>query len=105
MTRIERASVAGAGLIGHGNAQGLARTGRPVALYEPDLARAEAGRDRIAANLERSIAKGRIDAAGRDSILERIHPTADLAAAGDADLVVEAVFEDVTVKTALWADL
>jgi 3-hydroxybutyryl-CoA dehydrogenase len=102
----ERTLVAGAGLMGHGIAQVLAATGRSVALYEPELARAEAGRDRIAGNLDRSVAKGRLDAAERDAILARIAPTDDLAsAARDADVVVEAVFEDVAVKTALWSEL
>jgi 3-hydroxybutyryl-CoA dehydrogenase len=102
----ERALVAGAGLMGHGIAQVLATTGRSVALYEPELGRAEAGRDRIAGNLERSVAKGRLDSAERDAILARITPTNDLAAAArDVDLVVEAVFEDVAVKTALWSEL
>jgi 3-hydroxybutyryl-CoA dehydrogenase len=102
----ERVLVAGAGLMGHGIAQVLATTGRSVALYEPELGRAGAGRDRIAGNLERSVAKGRLDAAERDAILARITPTNDLAAAArDVDLVVEAVFEDVAVKTALWSEL
>ena len=103
---IERALVAGAGLMGHGIAQVLAATGRSVVVYEPELARAEAGVGRIAGNLERSVAKGRLDATGRDAILARITPTGDLAAAArDVDLVVEAVFEDVAVKTALWSEL
>ena len=102
----ERTLVAGAGLMGHGIAQVLAATGRSVALFEPELARAEAGRDRIAGNLDRSVGKGRLDAAERDAILARIAPTDDLAgAARDADVVVEAVFEDVAVKTALWSEL
>jgi 3-hydroxybutyryl-CoA dehydrogenase len=101
----ERALVAGAGLMGHGIAQVLAATGRSVALYEPDLGRANAGRDRIAANLERSVAKGRISSDERDTILGRIAPTADLGAASDVDLVVEAVFEDVAVKTTLWSEI
>jgi len=101
----ERALVAGAGLMGHGIAQVLAATGRTVALYEPDLTRATAGRDRIAGNLERSVAKGRLDAAERDRILGRITPTDDLAAADSVALVVEAVFEDLAVKTALWAEI
>jgi 3-hydroxybutyryl-CoA dehydrogenase len=102
----ERALVAGAGLMGHGIAQVLAATGRTVAVYEPDLTRAEAGRDRIAGNLERSVAKGRLDAAERDAILGRISATNDLsAAAADVDLGVEGVFEDVGVKTGLWSQL
>ena len=96
---IERVFVAGAGLMGHGIAQVHAAAGKRVALYEPDLARATAGRDRIAGNLERAVAKSRLHAADRDAILARLTATDDLAAAADADLVVEAVFEDVDVKT------
>ena len=91
--------------MGHGIAQVLAATGREVELYEPDLSRAVAGRDRIAANLDRSVAKGRLTAEERDAIAVRIAPTADLGAASDVDLVVEAVFEDVAVKAALWTEL
>ena len=101
----ERVLVAGAGLMGHGIAQVLAATGRRVALYEPQLERATAGRERIAANLERASAKGRLDGDERDAIMARIQPTADLDAAADVTLVVEAVFEDIRVKTELWAEL
>jgi 3-hydroxybutyryl-CoA dehydrogenase len=101
----ERVLVAGAGLMGHGIAQVLAATGRTVALYEPDVSRSIAGRDRIAGNLDRSVAKGRLRADERDAVLARIEPTSDLAAASDVTLVVEAVFEDLAVKTALWSDL
>ncbi|HET7031463.1 MAG TPA: 3-hydroxyacyl-CoA dehydrogenase NAD-binding domain-containing protein [Candidatus Limnocylindrales bacterium] len=101
-----RALVAGAGLMGHGIAQVLAATGRSVTVYEPDLGRAQSGRERIASNLERSVTKGRLDAAERERILGRIAATSDLAAgAADVELVVEAVFEDVAVKSALWSDL
>ena len=61
---IERVFVAGAGLMGHGIAQVHAAIGLPVVLYEPDLSRAEAGRDRIAANLDRAVAKGRLTPGG-----------------------------------------
>jgi len=100
---IERVFVAGAGLMGHGIAQVHAVIGKEVTLYEPDLARAEAGLTRIAGNLDRSVAKGRITADDRDTTLARLTGTADLAHAADADLVIEAVFEDVDVKTALWS--
>src|SRR5438093_10151912 len=102
---IDRALVAGAGLMGHGIAQVLASTGRSVALYEPDIARAVAGRDRIAANLKRSVAKGRLTPTEREALLARIQPTDDQAAAADVDLVVEAIFEDVDAKMALWGAL
>ena len=102
---IERVFVAGAGLMGHGIAQVLAATGRDVVLFEPDIARAEAGRDRVAGNLDRAVAKGRFAEADRDATLGRIEPTADVGRVADADLVVEAVFEDLAVKTGLWRDL
>jgi 3-hydroxybutyryl-CoA dehydrogenase len=102
---IEDVFVGGAGLMGHGIAQVFAETGRRVVLYEPDLARAEAGRDRIAANLERSVRKGRLEAGKRDETLARIRPTSDTADAARAGLVVEAIFEDVEVKRRFWSDL
>jgi 3-hydroxybutyryl-CoA dehydrogenase len=97
--------VAGAGLMGHGIAQVHATIGKDVVLYEPDIARAEAGRDRIAGNLDRAVAKGRLTADERDATLARIKPTDDAARVADADLVIEAVFEDLAVKTALWREL
>ena len=91
--------------MGHGIAQVHAAIGKDVDLYEPDLARAIAGRDRIAGNLDRSIAKGRLDPATRDVILARIVPTDALDQVAGADLVVEAIFEDIDVKSALWRDI
>ena len=91
--------------MGHGIAQVLAAAGRTVDLYEPDLARAIAGRERIVANLERAVAKGRLDATTRVEILDRIAATDRLAAAGEADLVIEAIFEDEDAKRMLWAGI
>ena len=102
---IERVFVAGAGLMGHGIAQVHAATGLAVTLYELELTRAEAGRDRIAANLDRAVAKGRLERSDRDATVDRITPTADTSPVAEADLVVEAVFEDLAVKTALWRAL
>jgi 3-hydroxybutyryl-CoA dehydrogenase len=102
---IERVFVAGAGLMGHGIAQVHAAVGKQVTLYEPDLARATAGRDRIAGNLERAVVKGKLSDAERDATLARIVATDDRGRVAEADLVVEAVFEDVAVKTALWREL
>jgi 3-hydroxybutyryl-CoA dehydrogenase len=102
---IERAFVAGAGLMGHGIAQVLATAGRTVDLYEPELARAEAGRARVIANLERAVAKGRLEGSTAREIADRIATTDRIAAVAAADLVVEAVFEDEAVKRALWAEL
>ena len=102
---IERVFVAGAGLMGHGIAQVHAAIGKQVSLYEPDLERAVAGRDRIAGNLERAVAKRKLHAAERDATLERLVATDDAGLAAGADLVVEAVFEDPAVKAELWRRL
>lgn len=102
---IERVLVVGAGLMGHGIAQSMAAAGRRVDLYEPELARAVAGRDRIAANLARSVEKGKIAAEDRDAILGAVAVTDDIDVARTADLVVEAVPEDVDLKRSVLAAL
>ena len=91
--------------MGHGIAQVHATIGKDVVLYEPELARAEAGRERIAANLSRAVDKGRLDVESRDAALARVRTTDDIAAAKAADLIIEAVFEDIAVKSALWREL
>jgi 3-hydroxybutyryl-CoA dehydrogenase len=102
---IERVFVAGAGLMGHGIGQVHAAIGKHVVLYEPDLARAQAGRERIAGNLDRAVAKGKLDSDQRDAIIGRVLASDDLELVRSSDLVVEAVFEDLEVKRALWAQL
>jgi len=102
---IDRVFVAGAGLMGHGIAQVLAAAGREVWLYEPDIDRAEAGRDRVAATLERAVARRRMADDDRAALLGRIHPTADAGIVAEADAVIEAIFEDLAVKRAFWADM
>jgi 3-hydroxybutyryl-CoA dehydrogenase len=102
---IARVFVAGAGLMGHGIAQVHATIGKDVVLYEPEVARAETGKERVARALERAVTKGKLDARAREGILGRIAPTDDPSRASDADLVIEAVFEDAAVKTQLWREL
>jgi 3-hydroxybutyryl-CoA dehydrogenase len=98
--------ICGAGLMGHGIAQVMAAAGHSVALYEPETSRAEAGRERIAGNLDRAVAKAKLTQDERDQILGRISVTPNLAeAAKSAELVVEAVFEDEAVKKKLFADI
>jgi 3-hydroxybutyryl-CoA dehydrogenase len=88
--------------MGHGIAQILAVSGRPVTLYEPELGKAVAGRSRILGSLERSVEKGRLRGADKDATMQRLAVTDDPSRVRGADLVIEAVFEDVDVKTTLW---
>ncbi len=102
---IQRVFVAGAGLMGHGIAQVHAAIGKDVTVYEPTLERATAGVERIAGNVARAVDKGKLSAEARDETLARLGATDQLSAAADADLVVEAVFEDLAVKHRLWRDI
>jgi 3-hydroxybutyryl-CoA dehydrogenase len=98
------ALVCGAGLMGHGIGQVLAGAGYRVVLYEPELARAESGWDRIAGNLQRSVDKGRLTEQDRADQLALLTVETDLARAADGiSIAIEAVFEDEAVKRDLLA--
>ena len=92
--------------MGHGVAQVAAAAGFQVTLYEPEIARAEAGRARIGASLERAVGRGKLTADQRLEQLGRVTASASLKeAARSVELVVEAVFEDESVKRALFAEV
>jgi 3-hydroxybutyryl-CoA dehydrogenase len=101
----EAVGVVGAGIMGAGIAEVAARRGCDVLVREttPELARA--GRDRIAASLERAVSRGKLPAADRDAALARIRTTTDLAELADRDLVIEAITEHEPTKTALYREL
>ncbi|MGW4465263.1 3-hydroxyacyl-CoA dehydrogenase family protein [Micromonospora sp. NPDC004704] len=100
-----RLAVIGAGLMGSGIAQVAALAGWQVTLRDLDDAATQRGLDGIRTSLDRFAAKGRIEAGEVESTLARITPTTDLAAAADADLVVEAVFERLELKQEVFREL
>src|SRR5689334_18383109 len=96
---IERIAVIGAGLMGHGIALELAAHGYDVRLHDQDQARLERVQEPVAEGLARLVAAGRITPAMADAAPARIAPEHDLrAAVADADLVIEAVYEDLDLK-------
>jgi 3-hydroxybutyryl-CoA dehydrogenase len=98
-------AVIGAGLMGSGIAQVSAAAGYDVVLRDvtPEaIARGLAG---IEASLARFVAKGKLSRSDADETLGRITTTTDLGAAGEADIVVEAVFEDIEVKHSVFREL
>ncbi|MFW6722942.1 3-hydroxyacyl-CoA dehydrogenase family protein [Streptomyces sp. MAR4 CNY-716] len=97
--------VAGSGTMASGIAEVCARAGYAVTLAARGTAKAAAAKARIAASLDRSVARGRLGAADRDAALARISPAGALDALGGAGLVVEAVAEDLAVKRQLFAAL
>jgi 3-hydroxybutyryl-CoA dehydrogenase len=99
-------TVIGAGSMGHGIAQVSAMAGHDVALNDVDEARVRSGLDGIESNLEEGVERGKVTEAERDETLERVAGEPDLEAAVDgADLVVEAVPEDVELKQDVFADV
>jgi 3-hydroxybutyryl-CoA dehydrogenase len=98
-TSVRTVAVIGAGTMGHGIAQVCAAAGMTVRLFDTGDALLRAGVQRIAANLQIGIDKGKLTAEARDATLARLEPTTDLAAAAaGADLVVEAVPERLELK-------
>ncbi|MFV2018031.1 3-hydroxyacyl-CoA dehydrogenase family protein [Micromonospora sp. LOL_023] len=93
-----RLAVIGAGLMGSGIAQVAAQAGWQVTLRDLDDAATARGVDGIRRSLERFAGKGAISTDDVESAMGRITTTTDLAAAGDADIVVEAVFERIEIK-------
>ena len=102
---MDTVGVIGAGQMGAGIAQVSAAAGFHVLLADVSLAAAEKGRAGIAKQLDRQVAKEKIDAATRDAILGRIEPVESVSAMGDCGLVIEAATEREGVKRQIFADV
>jgi 3-hydroxybutyryl-CoA dehydrogenase len=100
-----RLAVIGAGLMGSGIAQVSAQAGWDVVLRDVTDAALERGVGGIRKSYDRFVGKGTLTAAAAEAALGRITTTTDLEAAADADLVVEAVFESIEVKTEVFTEL
>ena len=88
----------GAGMMGGGIALTAAQRGIQVVLIDRDRDAAERGKAYAARALDKRVARGRLSADQAAAILARIVPSTDYDALRDADMVVEAVFEDRAVK-------
>jgi 3-hydroxybutyryl-CoA dehydrogenase len=100
-----RLAVIGAGLMGSGIAQVAAQAGWTVALRDVDDQATARGLAAIEKSLGKFVERGTIQAADAEAALGRIASTTDLGAAADADIVVEAVFEQLDVKQKVFAEL
>jgi 3-hydroxybutyryl-CoA dehydrogenase len=101
----EHIAVVGAGQMGGGIAHVAALSGFPVTVIDVADAALEKGRSAIAANLERQVKKGTIDAAARDSALGRIKTSTKLDASADAAVVIEAATERTDLKFKIFEEL
>ena len=102
---IARAAVVGAGTMGGGIAMTYANAGIPVLLKDVDDIALVRGLATIRKNYESSVAKGRITADQLTATMALITPTTTFDAFTTVDIVVEAVFEDMDLKKATFADL
>ena len=101
-----RVAVLGAGTMGHGIAQVSATAGHDVTVRDIETEYVEDGLDAIERNLQGGVDRGKIDREAADAALDRIAGTTDLAeAVADADLVIEAVPEDLELKRETVADV
>ncbi|MEO1226159.1 MAG: 3-hydroxyacyl-CoA dehydrogenase NAD-binding domain-containing protein [Pseudomonadota bacterium] len=97
-TKLTTIGIIGAGLMGAGIAHAAASGARNVVLIDINQDAAERGKASVQALLDKQVARGRMETAARDAVLERIVPGTDYAALSDCDLVIEAVFEDAGLK-------
>ncbi len=102
---IKKAAVIGAGTMGGGIAMNFANAGIPVTVIEAAQEALDRGLGIVRKNYEATAARGRLTAADVDKRMGLITGTTDFKAAADADMVVEAVFEEMPVKKEVFAKL
>jgi 3-hydroxybutyryl-CoA dehydrogenase len=102
---MKRIVVIGAGTMGNGIAHTAAASGFDVTLIDVAQPFLDRGMSTISANLQRGVDKGKMTAADKDAVLGRISASTNVDDARDADLVVEAIIENVTAKTDLFRRL
>jgi len=103
---IEQITVLGAGTMGHGIAEVAALAGYEVTLRDINEELVSEGYDQIEWSLDKLAEKDRISEEARDAAAERITPLVDLeTAVQDADVVVEAIVEDMDIKQEVYEEL
>ena len=102
---IASVGVIGAGTMGGGIAMNFLNAGVPVTLVETDQATLGRGLAVIRKNYENTAKKGRMTPAQVEQRMALVTPTINLEALADVDLVIEAVFEQMSVKTEIFAKL
>jgi 3-hydroxybutyryl-CoA dehydrogenase len=105
MGKIEKVAVIGGGLMGSGIAEVSARAGYDTLLREVDEDFADRARGRIEKSLGRAVEKGKMDPGDRETTLGRLSYVTDLADLAGADMVIEAVTEDLELKGEIFGEL
>ena len=103
---LDHIAVIGGGTMGAGIATACLLVGIPVITIEREQAAVDAGKERIDAALSGAVKRGKMSQEHKDSLMnDSWSGSTDYAAIAHVDLVIEAVFEDMTVKKAVFAEL
>ena len=106
MTEINKITVLGSGIMGHGIAQISAMAGFEVTLRDVDTKFLDSAMSKIKWSLDKLVEKQKITQADSETIYSRIHPVVDLKQAlSGADLLIEAVPEDMELKKKVYLDV
>jgi 3-hydroxybutyryl-CoA dehydrogenase len=105
MPDIRTVGVLGCGLMGSGIAEVIARAGYQAKVRELNDDLVAGGRARIEKSLGRAVEKGKLEGSVRDEVLGRISMTTDLESLRDADIIIEAVTEDIDIKNEMFRTL
>src|SRR5215469_13852201 len=97
--------VVGAGFMGSGIAESAAAAGKHVVIYEPDSKPFERSRQNLVASVNKAVARGKLDREHGEHVIDRVLYTTRLEDLAGADAVIEAVTEDVTIKSEVFARL
>jgi 3-hydroxybutyryl-CoA dehydrogenase len=100
-----RVGVLGAGTMGSGIAITVARAGHEVVVRDISQEQVEGGIAQVKRFLDRSVEKGRLEAERRDEALARTSGTTEIEALTGCDVVIEAIFEDETLKAETFGQL
>ena len=98
-------AVIGTGTMGRGIAQWAATAGHPVLMFDNQDGAADAAAAFVQDILDRSLAKGRLDSATHEAVLGRLMPVRDLQDLAGAEILIEAVLENVAIKCDLFKAL
>jgi 3-hydroxybutyryl-CoA dehydrogenase len=102
---IKKVGVLGCGLMGSGIAQTVAAAGFTTVARDVSQALLDQGRAGILKSLGKLVEKGKLSSEDRDAALARLSFRTELEAMGDADLIIEAVTEELELKNRLWQEL
>lgn len=105
LREIRKVAVIGAGTMGAGIAMTFLSAGLPVTLLETRQEALERGVATIRKNYDNTVKKGKLSADKAERAMALLQTTLDYAAIADADLVIEAVFEDMGVKETVFRQL